>query len=435
MTSTPTIPDPSTPPRVVVIGGGFAGLAVARGLRKAPVQVTLIDRQNHHLFQPLLYQVATAGLSAPSIAAPLRHILQKQTNVEVLMATVTGIDLATQQIDTDAGSGHYDFLVVASGATHAYFGHDDWAPHAPGLKTLDDALAVRRRILSAFERAELADDPVEREAWLTFVVVGAGPTGVELAGTIAEIARHTMRRQFHRSDPTQARVLLVEAGPRVLPAMAEKLSLSAKKQLERIGVEVLLGTPAEHIDGHGLRAGGQVIAARTVLWAAGVAASPLGAMLGADTDRAGRVRVSDDLRLPGQDNVFVAGDLAAVSNPDGSPVPGVAPAAKQMGAHIAAQIRRQLAGESDQAFRYNDQGSMATIGRKAAVAEIKGFKLTGYFAWLAWLLVHIMFLIGFRNRLVVLMDWASAYFSHRRYARIIIGRDAAEAPGAGDRAK
>lgn len=412
-----------TPPRVVVIGGGFAGLAAARGLRKAPVTVTLIDRQNHHLFQPLLYQVATAGLSAPSIAAPLRLILQRQRNIEVLMANVTDIDLAAQRIDTDAGSGHYDFLVVASGATHAYFGHDDWAGHAPGLKSLDDALAMRRRILSAFERAELADDPAEREAWLTFAVIGAGPTGVELAGTIAEIARHTLRRQFHRSDPTSARVLLIEAGPRVLPSMPEKLSLSAQRQLERIGVEVRLGAPAEHIDALGLRVDGQAIPARTVLWAAGVAASPLGAMLGTDRDRAGRVRVDPGLRLPGHRNVFVAGDLATVSKADGGPVPGVAPAAKQMGAYIAKQIRAQLQGGPGTAFRYRDQGSMATIGRKAAVADFKRFKLTGYPAWLAWLLVHILFLIGFRNRVVVLFDWASAYFSHRRHARIIIGRD------------
>ena len=327
-------------PHVVVIGGGFAGLWATRALAGSPVRVTLLDRRNHHLFQPLLYQVATAGLSAPDIAAPLRHILRRQRNVEVRLGEATGIDLPARRVQlADGDTLHYDHLVVASGATHAYFGRDDWAAHAPGLKTLDDALAIRRRLLLAFERAEATDDADERAAWLSFAVVGGGPTGVELAGTLAEIARHTLRSEFRRIDPAQARVRLVEAGPRVLASFPESLSARAREQLERLGVEVLTGQPVEAIDAHGFRMGGVDVPARTVLWAAGVAASPLGALLDAPRDRAGRVRVAPDLSVPGHPEVFVAGDLAAVEQ-DGRPVPGVAPAAKQMGAPRGARDPR-----------------------------------------------------------------------------------------------
>lgn len=413
---------PETSPHVVIIGGGFAGLAAARALAKAPVRITLIDRQNHHLFQPLLYQVATAGLSAPAIAAPLRHILRKQRNASVLMAEVTGIDCAARCVALDHGHLDYDFLLVATGATHAYFGHDEWSRSAPGLKTLDDALHIRRRLLSAFEQAEREDDPGRRDAWLTFAVVGGGPTGVELAGTLAEIARHTLRKEFRRIDPTRARVLLIEAGARVLSAMPESLSASARQQLERLGVEVLCGRPVTAIDDGGVTLGDHRVATRTVIWAAGVAASPLGKALGAPLDRAGRVAVNDDLSLPDHSRVFVAGDLAQVTR-EGIAVPGIAPAAKQMGRHVADQIRNQLAGHATRPFRYRDQGSLATIGRKSAVAHVGRLKFSGLLAWWFWLVVHIFFLIGFRNRIVVLIDWASAYFTYQRYARIIVGRD------------
>jgi NADH dehydrogenase len=408
-------------PHVAIVGGGFAGLAAARALAKTSVRITLIDRQNHHLFQPLLYQVATAGLSAPAIAAPLRHILRRQENVSVLMADVRAIDPVARRVEFDVGGVDYDYLLVASGATHAYFGHDDWSGSAPGLKTLDDALHIRRRLLSAFEQAEREDDPQRRDAWLTFVIVGGGPTGVELAGTLAEIARHTLRKEFRRIDPTCARVLLVEAGPRVLATMPETLSASARRQLEHLGVEVLSGQPVTGIEEDGVDIAGQRIATRTVVWAAGVAASPLGRMLGAPLDRAGRVAVNADLSLPDHPEVFVAGDLAQVFS-EGVAVPGIAPAAKQMGHHVAQQIQRRLTGRATQPFRYRDQGSLATIGRKSAVAHVGRLKFSGLLAWWFWLVVHILFLIGFRNRVVVLIDWASAYFTHQRHARIIVGR-------------
>jgi NADH dehydrogenase len=421
--ATAAAPSTATPPHLVIVGGGFAGLAAARGLRTAPLRITLVDRCNHHLFQPLLYQVATAGLAAPAIAAPLRHILRRQANVSVLMARVEAIDTQARRLQLDAGALDYDLLLVASGATHAYFGHDDWAAHAPGLKTLDDALLIRRRVLAAFEQAEREPDPERRRAWLTFAVVGAGPTGVELAGTLAEIARHTLRDQFRRIDPTRARVLLLEAGAQVLNGFPDDLSASARAQLERLGVEVRTGVPVAAIDAGGVLLGGERIDCRTVLWAAGVAASPLGAQLGAALDRSGRVVVEPDLSLPGHPEVFVAGDLAAASS-DGRPVPGVAPAAKQMGAHVARQIRRRLSGTTaGEPFRYRDQGMLATIGRKAAVARFGRLHLRGLLAWWAWLLVHVLFLIGFRNRLVVLIDWAWAYLTYQRHARIITGTD------------
>lgn len=410
-------------PHVVIVGGGFGGLWAARALRDAPVRITLIDRGNHHLFQPLLYQVATAGLSAPNIAAPLRHILRRQRNVTVLLGEVARLEPDAKRLHLcDGRTLDYDRLLLASGATHAYFGRDDWAAHAPGLKTLDDALEIRRRILTAFERAEAEDDPDARAAWLTFAIVGAGPTGVELAGTLAEIARHTLRGEFRRADPRRARVLLLEAGPRVLSSFPESLSDKARRQLETLGVEVRTGVPVKAIDDHGVQLGEERIAARTVLWAAGVAASPLARDLGVPLDRAGRVIVQPDLRVPGHPDIYIAGDLAALQC-DGRPVPGVAPAAKQMGRYIGRAIRARLRGIEPPPFRYRDYGNLATIGRMAAVVDLHGMKFSGLIAWWFWLAAHVFFLIGFRNRLVVLIDWAQAYWSYQRSARIILGGD------------
>lgn len=408
-------------PHVIVVGGGFGGLWATRALAADDVRITLIDRRNHHLFQPLLYQVATAGLSSPDIAAPLRHILRRQRNVEVRLGEVTGIDAPSRTVTlTDGDVLDYDYLLLASGATHAYFGHDEWSGDAPGLKTLDDALAIRRRLLLAFERAEACDDPDERAAWLSFAIVGGGPTGVELAGTLAEIARHTLKREFRRIDPSQARVRLIEAGPRVLASFPDSLSEKARKQLERLGVEVVVGTPVRAIDARGYTLGDTFVPARTVLWAAGVAASGLGALLDAQRDRAGRVMVAPDLSVPGHPGIFVAGDLASVQQ-DGKPVPGVAPAAKQMGSHVARAIRARIAGQPAPTFRYRDFGNLATIGRMAAVVDLHGFKLSGLLAWWFWLAAHVFFLIGFRNRLLVLINWAWAYWSYQRHARIILG--------------
>ncbi len=416
--------DRSPRPHLVVIGGGFAGLWCTRALASAPVQITLVDRANHHLFQPLLYQVATAGLSAGDIAAPLRHILANQRNVTVRMGEVTAIDTAAQRVTLADGLAlPYDHLLVASGATHAYFGHDEWAPHAPGLKTLDDAMTLRRRILLAFEQAENATNDAERKAWLTFAVVGAGPTGVELAGTLAEIARHTLKNEFRHIDPARAVVQLIEAGPRVLASFASVLSEKAAAQLQRLGVQVLTGSAVQHIDAEGYTRGGERVPAKTVLWAAGVAASPLGAMLGAPRDRAGRVQVEADLTVPGLRNVFVAGDLATLAQANGKPVPGVAPAAKQMGVHVATLIRARLAGRSDNTpFAYRDWGNLATIGRMAAVVDMPGgLRFSGAIAWWFWLAAHVFFLIGFRNRLVVLMNWGWAYTTYARHARVVFG--------------
>lgn len=408
-------------PHVVVVGGGFGGLWAARGLAGAPVRVTLVDRCNHHLFQPLLYQVATAGLSSPDIAAPLRHILRNQTNVTVLMDEVEHVDADGKAVAlAHGGRLDYDYLVLATGARHAYFGHDEWAEHAPGLKTLDDALAIRRRVLTAFERAEAETDEAMRRAWLTFVVIGGGPTGVELAGTLAEIARHTLRREFRNADPSHARVMLVEAGPRILSALPESLSAKAQQQLERLGVEVQAGRAVTAIDATGIELGNERIATRTALWAPGVAASPLGRELGVAVDRAGRVPVAPDLSVPGHAEIFVVGDLASVVH-DGKPVPGVAPAAKQMGAHAARAIRARLDGGAAAAFRYADAGSLATIGRMAAVADLGRIKLSGLVAWWFWLFIHIFFLIGFRSRLIVLINWAWSYWTYQRHARIIVG--------------
>ncbi len=410
--------------RIVVVGGGFGGLWTVRALRSANADITLIDRCNHHLFQPLLYQVATAGLAAPSIAAPLRHILRRQGNVGVLMGEVEKIDLAARRLYLDEQAFEYDYLVVATGATHAYFGHDDWAKHVLALKTLTDALAIRARILTAFERAELEADPQRRVAWLTFAIIGAGPTGVELAGTLAEIARHTLAPEFRRSNPQQARVLLIEAGERVLASLPPELSTKAAAQLRRLGVTVRTGQAVTGIGADYIELGAERILTSTTIWAAGVAASPLGRMLGAPLDRAGRVLVQPDLSVAGHPEVLVIGDLASVAA-DGHPVPGIAPAAKQMGTHAAQCICASLAGRPRAAFRYRDYGTLATIGRRAAVVEMHGYRLAGTFAWCFWLAAHIFFLIGFRNRLVVLIDWAWAYFTYDRSARIITSTQSA----------
>ena len=417
-------------PHLLVIGGGFAGLWATRALARAPLRITLLDRSNHHLFQPLLYQVATAGLSAPDIAAPLRHILRRQRNVEVRLGEAASIDAAGRRVElTDGTLLEFDYLLLASGATHAYFGNDAWAAHAPGLKSLDDALGLRRQLLLAFERAEACEDPDERAAWLSFAIVGGGPTGVELAGTLAEIARHTLKDEFRRIDPASARVRLVEAGPRVLASFPEALSAKAQRQLERLGVEVSTGIPVTAIDAGGYRLGEDYVPARTVVWAAGVAASPLARSLGVPLDRAGRVPVEADLGVPGHPHIFVAGDLATVKREDGSPVPGVAPAAKQMGRHVASAIHARLYGKPAKAFRYRDFGNLATIGRMAAVVDVHGFKLSGLLAWWFWLAAHVFFLIGFRNRLVVLLNWAWAYWSYQRAARIILGQNPPDPPG------
>ncbi|MBU8976947.1 NAD(P)/FAD-dependent oxidoreductase [Lysobacter sp. MMG2] len=413
--------DTSTQPHVIIVGGGFGGLWATRALARSDVRITLIDRRNHHLFQPLLYQVATAGLSSPDIAAPLRHILRNQRNVEVRLGEVVDIDTQARTVSlADGDAETYDYLLLASGATHAYFGHDEWSQDAPGLKTLDDALAIRRRLLLAFERAEVCEDPAEREAWLSFAVVGGGPTGVELAGTLAEIARHTLKREFRNIDPSHAKVRLIEAGPRVLASFPESLSERARMQLHKLGVEVVTGTPVSAIDANGYTLGNTFVPARTVLWAAGVAASPLGALLDVPRDRAGRVPLEADLSVPGHPEIFIAGDLASVQQ-NGKPVPGIAPAAKQMGAHVAQAIQARLAGKPAPAFRYRDFGNLATIGRMAAVVDLHGFKLSGLLAWWFWLAAHVFFLIGFRNRLIVLLNWAWSYWSYQRHARIILG--------------
>ena len=434
--------NPAPRARVLIIGCGFGGLEAARALRDAPVDITVVDRANHHLFQPLLYQVATAGLSAPAIAAPVRFLFRKQANVTSLLGEVVAID-AAQRVATlrDGVALPYEHLIVAAGATHSYFGHDEWEVHAPGLKTLDDAFEIRRRLLLAFEAAEKETDATRRDAWLTFVVIGGGPTGVEMAGTMAEIARKTLPGEFRRIDPSTARIVLVEGGPRVLQAMPESLSASARKQLERLGVEVQLDARVVAIDGEGLSvqpaAGAATyrIPAKCIVWAAGVAASPLGRQLasatGAIVDRAGRVQVQPDLSLAGHPEISVVGDLAAAQSHapgrEPKPVPGVSPAAKQMGRLAAANILRRLRGQATQAFRYRDYGNLATIGRNSAVVDLVSpagpVRFSGLFAWLFWLFAHIYFLIGFRNRLVVLFDWASAYWSAQRYARVVADID------------
>jgi len=409
-------------PRVVVIGGGFAGLAAARGLAGAPILLTIVDRRNHHLFQPRLYQVATAALSAGDIAAPIRGILRRQKNATVLLGEVKAVDPAGRTLRVEERDVAYDFLVVAAGAGDSYFGHDEWRPWAPGLKTIDEALEIRRRILLAFERAEWEPEEAVRRELLTFVVVGGGPTGVELAGALSEIARHSLVRDFRDIDPAQAAVVLVEAAERVLPGFPADLSAKAARQLESLGVTIRTGARVTNVDAEAVWLGNERLGSRTALWAAGVAASPLGQSLGAPLDRHGRVRVEPDLSVPGHPEIFVAGDLAAVEQ-DGRPVPGLAPAAMQEGRHAARSIRRRLAGNATRPFHYRDKGTLATIGRSAAVADIRGWKISGFFAWAAWLGIHIFFLIGFRNRLLVIIEWAWAYVTWQRGARLITGKD------------
>jgi NADH dehydrogenase len=408
-------------PHVVIVGGGFAGLEAARRLGRRPARVTLLDRRNHHLFQPLLYQVATASLSPADIATPLRSILRRHRNVSVILAEAGAVDLAGQRVVLDRGEIAYDALVVAAGVSHSYFGHDDWELLAPGLKTLEDALEIRRRVLLAFEAAERATDGAERHALLTFVIIGAGPTGVELAGALAEISRQTIARDFRVIDPTQARIVLLEGGPRILPTFPEALSHSAAAALRRIGVEVRTSALVTRVTPDAVWVGGEQVRCRAVLWAAGVAASPLARSLGVPLDRAGRVLVEADLSIPGHPEAFVVGDLAAFLHQDGGPLPGIAPVAMQQGRAVAENVWRRLNRQPTVPFRYRDKGYMATIGRAAAVAVIGRLHLSGRIAWLAWVLVHIAFLIGFRNRFIVLFEWAWAYVTFQRGARLITG--------------
>ena len=407
-------------PHVVVIGAGFAGLAAVKGLKGADVRVTLIDRHNYHLFQPLLYQVATAALSPAQIAQPIRAVVRKQKNCTVALGEVVGIDTATKTVRGHKGEVAYDYLVVATGATHAYFGHDDWAPAAPGLKTIDDATHIRRRVLHAFEQAEVTDDEAQRRALMTFVVVGAGPTGVEMAGAIAELARHTLRGEFRNINPADARIILAEAGQRVLAAFPEKLSNRARKDLEKIGVDVITGKPVGHCAADHVVIDGETIPCRTIIWGAGVQASPAAQWLGGEADRAGRVKVAPDYSLPAHGDIFVVGDTAALTDSAGRIVPGLAPAAQQAGAYVARVIRARLEGkEAPAPFKYRDDGTMATIGRGKAIALIRGFGFGGFIAWWMWGVIHIMPLVGFRNRVVVAIDWMWSYLTHARGARLI----------------
>jgi NADH dehydrogenase len=414
-------------PTVVIVGAGFGGLAAAQRIVRLPVQVIVVDKKNHHTFQPLLYQVATAGLSPGEIAAPIRSILRARGNVEVLLEEVLDFDLNQKKVITKEQVLDYDFLILASGAAHAYFGHEEWEPFAPGLKTIEDALEIRRRVLLAFELAERQAAEGHHFHPLQFVVIGGGPTGVELAGTLAEIARHAMNHEFRNIDPRQSRILLIEGGPRVLPAYSEKLSRKAQDQLRHLGVEVRTSSMVTRVEPGAVWIGGEKIPSPVVLWAAGVAASPLGQKLGAPLDRAGRVLVQPDLSIPGHAEVFVIGDLAALQDEHGKMLPGVAPVAIQQGNWVGETIARDLENQPRRNFRYYDKGRLATIGRAAAVAQFGKFEMSGYFAWLAWLFIHILFLIGFRNRLLVMIQWAWSYFTYERGARLITGSD--ELPG------
>ena len=421
---------------VVILGGGFGGLSAARALARAPVRVTLLDRHNYHLFQPLLYQVATASLSPADVASPIRWVLRRQKNVEVLLAEAQSIDPVRRVVALDAGpvpagsagrSIAFDYLILATGSSHSYFGHDDWAASAPGLKTLDDALKMRQRILLAFEAAERAAGTDEQPRLLTFVIVGGGPTGVELAGALAEIARQSLRKDFRRIRPESARIVLLEGSPHLLGAFPEPLRRAAQRSLEQLGVEVRLGTAVSALDESGVTLGAERIEARTVIWGAGVTASPAGRWLAADTDRAGRVKVTPDLSVPGQTDIFVIGDTAAASGTDGKPLPGVAPVAKQQGEYVARLLIAREKGDALPPFRYRDFGSLATIGRKRAVIQMGRVQLHGFIAWLIWCVAHIYFLIGFRNRLVVAMNWLWNYLTFQRGTRLITGMEGANA--------
>ena len=411
-----------TGPQVVIVGGGFGGLEVAKALGGAPARVTLVDRRNHHLFQPLLYQVATAVLSPADIAQPIRAVLRDRANVEVLLGEVSSIDVDSKQVALVDGSRlPYDYLVLAAGASHAYFGHDEWEPYAPGLKSLEEATDIRRRLLVSFEEAERETDPERRKALMTFVVVGGGPTGVEMAGAIAEIARYSLAKDFRHIDTRDARVILLEAVDRLLLAFPTQLSRYALWDLQRLGVDVRFNTPVTNIGPGVVTAGGTEIKAATVIWAAGVKSSPIGTTLGVETDRAGRVIVQPDLTIPGHPEVSVIGDMSSLMSPTGRPYPGIAQVAKQEGAWAAKNIRRSMSGKKTEPFQYIDLGNMATIGRNAAVADIRGITLTGFVAWLVWALVHVFNLIGFRNRLVVGLQWLWGYLTFQRGARLITG--------------
>ncbi|HET9374196.1 MAG TPA: NAD(P)/FAD-dependent oxidoreductase [Chthoniobacterales bacterium] len=411
-----------SPSRVVIVGAGFAGLYAAKELADKGVQVTVVDRTNHHLFQPLLYQVATAGLSPADIAQPVRHILKEAKNIEVVMAEVDRIDVNAKQVHTTTGVVFsYDYLIVAAGARHSYFGHDEWERFAPGLKNLEDALELRRRILNAFEAAEVANSDEDRRAALTFVVVGGGPTGVEMAGAVAELACRTLADDFRRIDPRAARVLLVEGVARILPAFREDLSRSAQRQLESMGIEVRTGAMVKDMTNRGVTVDGEFIPTWTVVWAAGNAASPIGKSLGAEMDRAGRVVVNEDLTVPGHPEIFAIGDMACFKYQTGQPLPALSPVAMQMGRHAAKSILSHLQDQKPAPFRYFDKGTMATIGRNRAVADLKFIRFGGYLAWLSWLFVHLIFLVGLRNRLLVLFQWTWAYFTFGRGARLIYG--------------
>ena len=406
---------------VVIVGGGFGGLNAARALAGKPVRVTLVDRRNHHLFQPLLYQVATAALSPAEIATPIRSVLRRQRNARVLLAEASAVGLEDKRLQLDDGALDYDFLVLAAGASHSYFSHPEWEPLAPGLKSIEDALEIRRRLLLAYENAEKETDEARRQALLTFVIVGAGPTGVEMAGAMSEIARLTLRDDFREIDLELTRFVLAEAGPRILPTFDPGLAEKAKKALERLGVEVLTNSPVTDVTAEGVRISENVVPARTVVWAAGVKAAGLASSLGLEVDRAGRVPVGSDLSIPGHPEVFVIGDLA-LKLQDGEPLPGVAQVAIQQGKFAAESILRTVASQDRNEFRYRDRGSLATIGRAAAIADFGWLKLSGLLAWWAWLLIHIYFLIGFQNRVLVITRWAWSYLFHHRGARLITGR-------------
>ena len=413
--------DSKSTPRVVIVGAGFGGLTAARTLARYPVQITIIDRTNYHTFQPLLYQVATAGLSPGEIAAPIRWILRGHHNVQVLMEEVQDFDLTRRVVKVSNAEIPYDYLIIAAGASHAYFGHDEWEPLAPGLKTIEDALEIRRRVLLAFELAERQAASGEKQQRLNFVVIGGGPTGVELAGTLAEIARRVLADEFRSIDPKRTTIILLEGGPRILPAYSEDLSGSAENQLKRLGVEVHTSALVTGIEPGAVHLGQTRLPAAVVLWAAGVAASPLGKKLGAQVDRAGRVLVNPDLSIPGHPEVLVIGDLAALKDEHGRWLPGVAPVAIQQGKATAHNIGRELRLEARKDFHYFDKRSLATIGRAAGVAQFGKIHISGFVAWLAWLFIHIFFLIGFRNRLIVLIQWAWSYFTYERGARLITG--------------
>jgi NADH dehydrogenase len=408
-------------PRIVVVGAGFAGLAVVKGLAEAPADVLVIDRQNHHLFQPLLYQVATAALSPADIASPIRQVLALQTNARVVLAEVSGVDLNRRAVVVGGRPIPFDKLIISTGARHAYFGHDEWEAHAPGLKRIDDAIVLRSRILLALEKAETEEDDEERRRLLTFVIVGAGPTGVEMAGAIADLTPNALAAEFRTINSGKARIVLIEAGPRVLPSFSPSSSSAAARALEKLGVEVRLDCSVTSCDADGVIAGGERIEARTMVWAAGVMASKAGAWLDAKTDRAGRVFVGADLTIPCDPDVYVIGDAANVMGPEGRPLPGTAPVAKQQGAYVAARILAELQGKTTTPFRYRDFGSLATIGRNTAVVEFGRLRLTGFLAWILWCVAHVYFLIGFRNRFSVALNWVWSYLTSQRGARLITG--------------